>query len=105
MASGRNYLEFILDQLSGMDGIRYRYMMGEYVLYYRDRIFGGIYDDRLLVKNIPAAREMMPGASEEIPYEGGSPMLLVNDVDDRDVLRELIETMYPHLPEPKKRTR
>ena len=105
MASGRNYLEFILDQLSGMDGIRYRYMMGEYVLYYRDRIFGGIYDDRLLVKNIPAAREMMPGASEEIPYEGGSYMLLVDGIDDRDVLRELIEAMYPHLPEPKKRPR
>ena len=105
MASGRDYLEFILDQLSGLDGIRYRYMMGEYVLYYRDRIFGGIYDDRLLVKNVPAAKEYMPDAVFEIPYEGGSPMLLVDDVDDRDYLTGLIEAVYPELPETKKRSR
>ena len=105
MASGRDYLEFILDQLSGLDGIRYRYMMGEYILYYRDRIFGGIYDDRLLVKNVPAAKEYMPDAVFEIPYEGGSPMLLVDDVDDRDYLTGLIEAVYPELPETKKRSR
>ena len=105
MASGRDYLEFILDQLSGLDEIRYRYMMGEYILYYRDRIFGGIYDDRLLVKNVPAAKEYMPDAVFEIPYEGGSPMLLVDDVDDRDYLTGLIEAVYPELPEKKKRSR
>ena len=105
MASGRDYLEFILDQLSGLDGIRYRYMMGEYILYYRGRIFGGIYDDRLLVKNVPAATEYMPDAVFEIPYEGGSPMLLVDDVDDRDYLTGLIEAVYPQLPETKKRSR
>ena len=105
MASDRDYLEFILDQLSGLDEIRYRYMMGEYVLYYRDRIFGGIYDDRLLVKNVPAAKEYMPDAVFEIPYEGGSPMLLVDDVDDRDYLTGLIEAVYPELPETKKRSR
>ena len=105
MASGRDYLEFILEQLSGLDGIRYRYMMGEYVLYYRDRIFGGIYDDRFLVKNVPAAAEYMPDAVLELPYEGGSPMLLMDDVDDRDYLKGLIEKMYPELPETKKRSR
>ena len=105
MASGRDYLEFILDQLSGLDEIRYRYMMGEYILYYRDRIFGGIYDDRLLVKNVPAAKEYMPDAVFEIPYEGGSSMLLVDDVDDRDYLTGLIEAVYPELPETKKRSR
>ena len=105
MASGRDYLEFILDQLSGLDEISYRYMMGEYILYYRGRIFGGIYDDRLLVKNVPAAIEYMPDAVFEIPYEGGSPMLLVDDVDDRDYLTGLIEAVYPQLPETKKRSR
>ena len=105
MASGRDYLEFILEQLSGLDGIRHRYMMGEYILYYRDRIFGGIYDDRLLVKNVPAAVEYMPDAVFELPYEGGSPMLLVDDVDDRDYLKGLREAIYPELPETKNSSR
>ena len=103
MASSKNYLEFVLDQLSGVPGITSRAMMGEYILYCRGKIFGGVYDDRLLVKNIPAARRFLPEARLELPYEGGSPMILADIVDDRDALAELVEAMTPELPEPKKR--
>ncbi len=102
MASSREYLEFILEQLSGLDDVSYRAMMGEYVIYYRGRIAGGIYDDRFLVKPVKAAEAMMPGASREIPYDGAKEMLLVDNVDDRDFLKELLEAMYEDLPAPKK---
>ena len=103
MASSKGYLEFILEQLSLLDGISSRAMMGEYILYYRGKVFGGIYDDRFLVKNIKSAADMMPGAPRELPYEGGKEMLLVDNVEDREFLRELAEAMYEELPEPKKR--
>ncbi len=102
MASSKDYLAFILDQLSGLPDITYRSMMGEYILYDRGRIFGGIYDDRLLVKDVPAARALMPDAPLELPYEGAKPMLLAEDVDNREMLLELVEAMYPELPEPRK---
>lgn len=103
MASKKDYLDFILEQLSELDGITYKAMMGEYILYYQGRIFGGIYDDRLLVKPVKAAVKLMPEASEELPYEGAKPMLLVDDIDDRDFLCGLVREMYPELPEPKKK--
>lgn len=102
MASSKGYLEFILEQLSELDGISCRAMMGEYILYYRGRIFGGVYDDRFLVKPTKAACEKMPQAASELPYEGAKPMLLVDNVEDRGFLRELVESMYPELPAPKK---
>ncbi len=102
MASSKDYLDFILDQLSGLDEITYKAMMGEYILYYRGRIFGGIYDDRFLVKPTKSAKRMMPEADLELPYEGAKEMLLV-DMEDRVFLKELIEAMYPELPAPKKR--
>ena len=98
MASSKDYLDFILDQLSGLDGISSRAMMGEYILYYRGKIFGGIYDDRFLVKPTPSARAMMPEAQMELPYEGAKPMLLVDEVENREFLRELLEAMYEELP-------
>ena len=104
MASSREYLDFILEQLSGSDGVTYRAMMGEYVIYYRGKIVGGIYDDRFLVKPVKSAAAMMPHAEREAPYEGAKEMLLVDDVDDREFLRELLEAMEPELPAPKKRT-
>lgn len=85
MASSREYLEFILGQLSGLGEITHRAMMGEYILYYRGRVIGGIYDDRLLVKPVPAAVSRMPEAPRELPYEGARPMLLVGNVDDQGV--------------------
>ena len=103
MASTKAYLDFILEQLSGLDEISCRAMMGEYILYYRGKIFGGIYDDRLLVKPVPAAVKMMPEAEMELPYEGAKAMLLVDDVDDRQALCALVESMWGELPEKKKK--
>lgn len=102
MASKKEYLQFVLDQLSLLDDIASRAMMGEYVLYYRGKVFGGIYDDRFLVKPTPAAVAMMPNASRELPYDGAKPMLLVDNVENRAFLRDLVETMYPELPDRKK---
>ena len=103
MASSEGYLEYILEQLSDLDDITYRKMMGEYILYYRRKIVGGIYDDRFLVKPVKAAMEMMPDADMELPYEGTKEMLLVDDVENQDFLRELFEAMYEELPAPRKR--
>ena len=103
MASTKEYLDFVLDQLSGLEEISFKAMMGEYILYYRGRIFGGIYDDRLLVKHVPAAVKLMPDASMELPYEGAKEMIMVNDVDNREFLCELVEAMYGELPAPKKK--
>ena len=103
MTSTKEYLDFILEQLSGLDEITYKAMMGEYIIYYRGKIVGGIYDDRFLVKNSRAAADMMPDADLELPYEGAKEMLLVDDVDNKEFLRELLEAMYDELPEPKKK--
>ena len=103
MASTKEYLDFVLDQLSGLEEISFRAMMGEYILYYRGRLFGGIYDDRLLVKPVSAAVKLMPDASRELPYEGAKEMILVGDVDNREFLCELVEAMYEELPAPKKK--
>ena len=103
MASSKEYLDFILDQLSGLDGISWRAMMGEYVIYLRGKVVGGIYDDRFLVKPTETARAMMPEAGTELPYEGAKEMLLVDDVDNKEFLTELLETMYDELPAQKKK--
>ena len=94
MASNKEYLDFILEQLSGLDNIAYRAMMGEFILYYRGKIVGGIYDDRFLVKPTKSAMEMMSDADREIPYEGAKEMLLVDNVDNREFLTELLTSMY-----------
>lgn len=101
MASSKSYLEFILDQLSGLGEISHIRMMGEYVLYYRGRLFGYICDDRLLIKPVPAALALLPDAELEPPYEGARPMLRMDDVENRELLDTLVEAMYPELPEPK----
>lgn len=103
MASSEGYLEFILDQLSELDGISHRAMMGEYILYHHGKIFGGVYDDRFLVKPTPSAKALLPDARMELPYEGSKEMLLVDNVENRAFLRALVEAMYEELPEPKKR--
>jgi TfoX/Sxy family transcriptional regulator of competence genes len=101
MASSKGYLDFILGQLSGLEDITYRAMMGEYIIYYKGKIVGGIYDDRLLVKPVKAAIAYMPTASYELPYDGAKEMLLVDEVDNREFLMGLFETMYSELPTPK----
>jgi len=103
MASSREYLHFILEQLSDLDDISYRPMMGEFILYYRGKIAGGIYDDRLLVKKTRSALELMPAVICELPYEGAKEMLLVDEVDSKEFLTELFGTMYDELPLPKQK--
>ena len=102
MAMSKEYLRFVMDQLSDLPEISSRPMMGEYVLYYRGKVIGGIYDDRLLLKPTKAAAEIIPEAEREIPYEGAKELLLV-DVDDKELLTRLIEAMYPELPGQRKR--
>ena len=105
MASTKEYLDFVLEQLSELNEISYRAMMGEFIIYYRGKIVGGIYDNRFLVKNIKSARDKMPDAELELPYEGAKEMLLVDDVENREFLCELFDAMLDELPEakPKKR--
>lgn len=103
MASTKAYLSFVLDQLNTLKDISYRPMMGEYILYYQGKIIGGIYDNRFLVKPTPAAKAMMPHASRELPYEGAQEMLFIHNLDDKDFLAELLNTMANELPAPKKR--
>lgn len=103
MASEKSYLDFILEQLSDLEEITYRPMMGEFILYYSGKIVGGIYDDRLLVKLVKSAVSYIPDAPRELPYEGAKEMLLVENVDDRDFLCGLFRAMYDELPAPKPR--
>lgn len=102
MATSKEYLAFVLDQLSGVDGITYRMMMGEYMLYHHGKIAAYLCDDRLLVKVLLSTERLLPDAPKEPPYEGAKDMLLVENVDDRAFLKTLFEAMYPELPEPRK---
>ena len=101
MASSKEYLEYILEQLSELEDIKYRAMMGEYIIYYKEKVIGGIYDDRLLVKPVKSAIDYMPDAKYELPYEGAKAMLLVDNVDNRKYLTNLFEVMFDELPVPK----
>ena len=101
MASSKEYLDFILEQLSELTDITYKSMIGEYIIYYQEKIVGGIYDDRFLVKPVKSAMKFMPNADYELPYEGAKEMLLVDDVDNKDFLVELFNSMYEELPAPK----
>jgi len=101
VASSKEYLDFILEQLSELNDITYKAMMGEYIIYYQGKIVGGIYDDRFLVKPVKSASKLMPNAGYELPYEGAMEMLLVEDVDNKDFLVELFNAMYEELPAPK----
>lgn len=103
MASSKEYLEFILEQLSELEDITCRAMMGEYIIYYKGKIVGGIYDDRFLVKSTKTAKELMPDANMELPYEGAKEMILVDNVDNKDFLKKLLSAMYDELPFPKKK--
>ena len=101
MPSSKEFLDFVLEQLSGLPDISYRAMMGEYVIYCQGKVVGGIYDDRFLVKPTPSAKRLLPDGVLELPYPGGKEMLLA-DVDDRDFLESLIPAVAADLPEPKK---
>ena len=103
MASSKEYLDFIMEQLSELTDVSYRAMMSEYIIYFRGKVIGGIYDDRFLVKPTASAKALMPDADMEIPYEGAKEMIQVDDVENREFLKELFEAMYGELPEPKKK--
>ena len=103
MASSKAYLDFILAQLSQLEEISYKAMMGEYIIYYRGKIVGGVYDDRFLVKPVKAAAALMPEAAYELPYEGAKEMLLVENVDSKAFLTDLLNAMYDQLSAPKKK--
>lgn len=103
MASTKDYLDYVLEQLSELDDISYRAMMGEYVLYYQGKVFGGIYDNRFLVKPTKSAKALMPDAPYELPYEGAKEMLMIDDIEDRDFLSQLLNAMVDELPAPKKK--
>ena len=100
MSSSKEYLDFVLEQCSGLSA---RAMMGEYVLYYGGKVVGGVYDNRLLVKPTKSAVALLPNAQSELPYEGAKEMLLVEDIEDRALLKKLFEAIYEELPEPKKK--
>ena len=105
MASSKEYLDYVLEQLSELEDISYKAMMGEYIIYYRGKIIGGVYDDRFLVKPVNSAKSMMPEAELELPYEGAKEMLLVDNIENREFLRKLLEGMYDELPTSKKKKR
>lgn len=95
MASTKDYRDYILDELSLLDNITYKSMMGEYLLYYNGTLFGGIYDDRLLVKIVSSNKKY--GMEEVIPYENAKPMYYVEDIDNRELLRDIILDTYNDL--------
>ena len=103
MTSSKEYLEYILEHLSDLEDISHRAMMGEYIIYYRRKIVGEIYDDHFLVKPVPAAIKLMPDADMELPYEGAKEMLLVDNLEDKEFLKELLDEMYGELPAPRKK--
>ena len=103
MSSSKDYLDFLLDQLSELEGITYKAMMGEYIIYYRGKIVGDIYDNRLLVKPVQSAVSFMPIVTYELPYEGAKEMLMVYNVDSKEFLTEIFYAMYDELPEPRKK--
>ena len=103
MASTKDYLDYILEQLSDLDEISYRAMMGEYILYYKGKVFGGIYDNRFLIKPTKSALALLPDASLELPYEGAKKMLLVDNIENKGFLNEMLNAMIDELDEPKKR--
>ena len=101
MASNKEYLDFILEQVSELDNVSYKAMMGEFIIYYNGKIIGGIYDDRFLVKPVRSAIALMPNAKYELPYDGAKEMLLVDDVENKEFLTGLFNSMYDELPVPK----
>ncbi len=103
MASSKEYVNYVLEQLSDLDEVSHRAMMGEYIIYYKGKVVGGIYDNRFLVKPVKSAAALMPEAQYELPYEGAKEMLLVDNLEDRGFMAELFNAMYDELPVPKKK--
>jgi len=103
MSSSKDFLEFVQEQLSVLSDVTYRAMMGEFIIYYRGKVVGGIYDNRLLVKPTASVQKIMPNAPLEIPYQGGRPMIMVTDIENRELLEQLFNVLYSDLPAPRKK--
>ena len=101
MASSKDFLEFVLEQLSNLPDITYRAMMGEFIIYYHGKIIGGIYDNRLLVKPLESVFKIIPNATMEIPYDGGKPMIMIPDVENTEILEQVFNLLYSELPDTK----
>ncbi|MBE6340652.1 MAG: TfoX/Sxy family protein [Marinilabiliaceae bacterium] len=97
MPSSHNFLLYVLDNLSNLRDITYRKMMGEYILYYRGVVIGGVYDDRFLIKPLKSALMLLPDAEMDIPYEGAKKMLRVDDISDRKLLASVVNAIYDEL--------
>ena len=100
MATNKDFLDYITEQFNG-EGLTFRPMMGEYLVYYKGKLVGDVCDNRLLIKPVECAKKLMPDAEYQLPYEGAKPMILVDNIDDGEFLKELFEEMYAELPEPK----
>lgn len=105
MSTSKDFVAYVMEQLSGLEGVSNRAMMGEYVLYYKDKVIGGLYDNRLLLKPVSAALELLPDGPMELPYEGAKKMLLIEDLENRELLERLFTAMYDQLPATKKRAK
>lgn len=99
MATSKEYKDFILEQLNILDNITYKAMMGEYLLYYNSILFGGIYDNRLLVKIVNSNKKY--NMQEQIPYKSAKPMYLVDDIDNKEKLKEIVIETCKDLPSKK----
>ena len=105
MATSKEYLQYILEQRGGIDEISHRAMMGEYVIYCKGKVVGGLYDNRFLIQPVKSARELLPDAPLEEPYPGAKEMLLVTEPEDSQLMEKLLNSVADELPAPKKRTK
>ena len=106
MATSKDFIDYIKEQLREVPEVTFRPMMGEYLVYYRGKMLGDICDNRLLVKPVEVAKTLLPDAEMQLPYDGAkTPLILVENIDDGEFLKELFEAMYLELPEPKSKTR
>ena len=101
MASSLEFMEYVFDQIKGIGEITYKKMFGEYCVYYKDKIVGLVCDDQFLIKKTTAGKEILPNSEEIPPYEGSKPCILIENLEDKKLLKELILKTYQELPEPK----
>lgn len=97
MSSSKDFLDFVLDQLSGLPDISWRAMMGEYIIYYRGKVVGGIYDNRFLIKPTDSVLKIISNAKMETPYPGGRPMVMITDIENTELLENVFNVLYDDL--------
>ncbi|MDE6585638.1 MAG: competence protein TfoX [Clostridia bacterium] len=101
MATSKDYLDYLLERLGNNPDVRIRPMMGEYLLYFRDKLVADICDNRLLIKPVSAVKELVPETEMQPPYDGAKPHIYIEDIDDGEFVLKLFETAYANLPAPK----